>query len=181
MATSYAASEFRIYYGNGSVLHDLTNSVQSLQIAGVGQVSRSRRLGTAGVTADGVTAGLSGRFSGFYDDVTKAALALRRGILFIGREDAGYGWAFSALLTASPVRFPSQAAVGVNLQFTQSDASEAVVGVYDNAGAYTIASGNIGYLANTRAGTIARVTASGTLPAGAAVIHGPRLVAEGLA
>jgi len=182
MPASYRASQCEIIVGTSGSRLDLIDTLDtSLTLTGAVETDRRRTIaagGTVGVTADGVSCGLTAAGVFRYTAESKKLLELIDVVFVLNRRDANYAYAFPAVVTAVPITSAAGAIVSINATFQQSAEGPALQAApRTQAGQVAIASGNQAW--HIESGKVTLKTAAFSLAANQFAVVGQPITAEG--
>lgn len=180
-SSSYLTSMISLYFGASTgVAGDLMEHLRdSLSIPGNVSTHRERVLasGIPGMTADAVSMGLSVSGSFRQDEDIEDVIDLETGFLFVHRKDAGFAYAFPAILEAFPTTSPAGGVVSVSLTFRQGTGGNLIAGAPVTSGSLTLSTDQEGYIVNTASGVSKRVTATTALASNEIGVAGDPFIA----
>ena len=175
----YRKSECDFYWGNGTVVLNLTPDVDSCTRQGTATVPRySRQTGTGrlGKTADGIASGFTANISCRLSDVTEGFYTHRTGILVIDRKDVGRAEAIPMSVQTINDSIDRDGATMLAVQLVQRNLGLPVEGARATSGNLVPDTGEEGYIVGSS--SITRVTSSTAVTTGGVGVKGAPLVAE---
>lgn len=177
---AYRLSRTSLVFGSADTVVDLGSILLGpISLTGQANIHRRRLRGQQGLSADGISSSLGLRCRVRAGDEQRKLDTLRQGVLMLARHDAGYCYAFPAVVTNLALDTATSGAVVATLTFAQGAVGLPVAAALIGPGnAPAPVAPNVGYIYQPGA-SVTPLAGAAVVPANGFAVVGPPFVAEG--